>query len=393
MQGGQLNSYDEVLKNTAEAEQNIVLASLQKLRDISLHPRLVYGERLDVPKKKSDLNSLMQESGKFDSLLTVLDEVQSKKEKCIIFTINKKLQSFLAVALASLYRLPVISIINGDAKAVAKQSSTPTRKSMIAGFESRDGFNIIIMSPVAAGVGLTVVGANNVIHLERHWNPAKEAQATDRVYRIGQKRAVNVFIPMLHHPEHESFDVNLHQLLSKKSLLKDSVVTPEQVFPTLSGFEKKSWSPERQITSENLKELSWNQFEALCAEILQKEYSASSCWLTHNGPDFGADVVLILEDEGALVQCKHTIGNLYDGYRAIQEVHSAKVKYEAELNKRFERLIFITNAPRLGGKLRKLAKQYSVEVIDGNHLSELLSKHSVSYLAVVNRLNKKRIRV
>jgi len=365
MQGGQLNSYDEVLKNTAEAEQNIVLASLQKLRDISLHPRLVYGERLDVPKKKSDLNSLMQESGKFDSLLTVLDEVQSKKEKCIIFTINKKLQAFLAVALASLYRLPVISIINGDAKAVAKQSSTPTRKSMIAGFESKDGFNIIIMSPVAAGVGLTVVGANNVIHLERHWNPAKEAQATDRVYRIGQKRAVNVFIPTLHHPE----------------------------FPTLSGFEKKSWSPERQITSENLKELSWNQFEALCAEILQKEYSASSCWLTHNGPDFGADVVLVLEDEGALVQCKHTIGNLYDGYHAIQEVHSAKVKYEAELNKRFERLIFITNAPRLGGKLRKLAKQYSVEVIDGNHLSELLSKHSVSYLAVVNRLNKKRIRV
>ena len=92
---------------------------------------------------------------------------------------------------------------------------------MISDFESREGFNIIIMSPVAAGVGLTIVGANNVIHLERHWNPAKEAQATDRVYRIGQIRDVNVYIPVLHHPDHESFDVNLHRLLTQKTLLKD----------------------------------------------------------------------------------------------------------------------------------------------------------------------------
>ena len=393
MRSGQLDSYDEVLKNTAEAEQNIVLASLQKLRDISLHPRLVYGGRLDVPKKKNDLNSLMQESGKFSSLLTVLDEIKAKNEKCIIFTINKKLQAFLAVALSSLYKMPAVFIINGDAKAVAKRSSTPTRKSMIAEFESKDGFNIIIMSPVAAGVGLTVVGANNVIHLERHWNPAKEAQATDRVYRIGQHRAVNVFIPLLHHPKHQSFDVNLHQLLSKKSLLKDSVVTPEQVIPKLDGIDQKTWSPERQITSENLRELSWQQFEALCAEILQKEYSASSCWLTRNSADFGADVVLVLEGSGVLVQCKHTTGNLYDGYHAIQEVHSARVRYEAELNKSFDRLVFITNAARLSRQLRNLAKQYSVEVIDGNLLTDLLRKHRISYQAVLSRLNKDRISV
>jgi len=61
------------------------------------------------------------------------------------------------------------------------------------------------MSPVSAGLGLTVVGANNVIHLERHWNPAKEAQATDRVYRIGQKNQLNVYIPMALHPRQHSF--------------------------------------------------------------------------------------------------------------------------------------------------------------------------------------------
>ena len=80
------------------------------------------------------------------------------------------------------------------------------------------------MSPVAAGVGLTVVGANNVIHLERHWNPAKEAQATDRVYRIGQTKPVNVYIPMALHPKVRSFDLQLNSLLANKVDLSDAVV-------------------------------------------------------------------------------------------------------------------------------------------------------------------------
>ncbi len=94
-----------------------------------------------------------------------------------------------------------------------------------------------------------------------------------------------------------------------------------------------------------------------------------------------------------LFSVSDTIANLYDGYHAIQEVHSAKVKYEAELGKRFDRLVFVTNATRLGRKLRKVAKQYSVEVIDGSNFFDLLSKHSVSYQAVVNRLDKKRMSV
>lgn len=88
---------------------------------------------------------------------------------------------------------------------------------------------MIVMSPVAAGVGLTVVGANNVIHLERHWNPAKEAQATDRVYRIGQKKPVNVYIPMALHPEMRSFDLQLNSLLANKVDLSDAVVAANTV--------------------------------------------------------------------------------------------------------------------------------------------------------------------
>lgn len=104
-----------------------------------------------------------------------------------------------------------------------------TRKRLIQAFEARPGFNVLIMSPIAAGVGLTVVGANHVIHVERHWNPAKEAQATDRVYRIGQTRDVHIHLPILLHPQHDSFDVNLDRLLRNKIILKDAVVTTESV--------------------------------------------------------------------------------------------------------------------------------------------------------------------
>ena len=74
-----------------------------------------------------------------------------------------------------------------------------------------------------------VVGANDAIHLDRHWNPAKEAQATDRVHRIGQRRAVHVHYPVALHPDVESFDVNLDRLLRRKVALKDAVVVPQEV--------------------------------------------------------------------------------------------------------------------------------------------------------------------
>ena len=390
LRDGQLESYDSILANAANSESNVVLASLQRLRDVSLHPRLVFGGGLDLSGTHGNLTTLMRESGKLQSLLAILDDIRNHKEKCIIFVINKKLQTFLSIALSKTYSLPPISVINGDAKAVAKRAGSQTRKSMIETFEGNEGFNLIIMSPIAAGVGLNVVGANNVIHLERHWNPAKEAQATDRVYRIGQTRNVNVFIPLIHHPEFQSFDVNLHQLLSKKSLLKDAVVTPEQVLPAPEGFQQGSWSPIRHIRAEDLAKLSWGQFEALSAELMLREFQAENCWLTHSGGDYGADVILIRGISATLIQCKHTKTGAYDGYRAVTEVYSARVKYQEELGKEIQSLLFVTNATRLSTKTRDVARQYSVQVLDGKSLSDLLDKHPVTLADVLARLDKKR---
>ena len=115
-------------------------------------------------------------------------------------------------------------IISGETKVKSNQRDE-TRMGMIEKFSNEPGFNIIILSPLAAGVGLNVTSANHVFHLERHWNPAKEAQANDRVYRIGQDKDVSIYYPITKHPNYESFDIKLDRLLSRKTFTKDALIT------------------------------------------------------------------------------------------------------------------------------------------------------------------------
>lgn len=233
MSGMQLRYYDDVLsdyrsrKAVADDMRGAALSALTQLRSISLHPRLddetgLYSHDAQHARK------VMMESGKLAVTLALLDEIRRKDEKVILFMMTKRLQRVLKLWLDQIYGMDV-AIINGDTKAVATKAEDMTRKRLISGFEARPGFNMLIMSPVAAGVGLTVVGANHVIHLERHWNPAKEAQASDRVYRIGQKKDVYIHIPVVTHPQYDSFDVHLDRLLGGKIILKDAVVTPEAI--------------------------------------------------------------------------------------------------------------------------------------------------------------------
>ena len=393
MSGYQLKVYDGAIESLAESDSNHVLGTLQRLRNSSLHPRLVDGGKLDIPHNEKELQSIFNESDKLKILIESLDLIKKRQEKCIIFTVNKRLQTFLSLALSKKYKLRPLSIINGDAKAVSKKPSTPTRKTMIADFEAKKGFNIIIMSPVAAGVGLTVVGANNVIHFERHWNPAKEAQATDRVYRIGQKKDVNIYIPVLLHPKMESFDVNLHRLLSKKTLLKDAVVTPEEVIPMPGGVGATfDFSDEQPIKTKEIYKLSWQQFEALTVEVMSKELNANSAWLTNSGADKGADGVIDNGRQLVLIQAKHTKGR-YDGYEAIKEIVFAKSVYEEELEKSDSKLMFITNATALSKRTRETAKQCNVEVLNGNAFAELVEKHEITFKQLITRLDKKRLKV
>ena len=84
------------------------------------------------------------------------------------------------------------------------------------------------MSPVAAGMGLNLTAANHVIHYSRQWNPAKESQATDRAYRIGQTKDVYVYYPMAVTSDIKTFDEILDDLLSRKTSLATSTIFPSE---------------------------------------------------------------------------------------------------------------------------------------------------------------------
>lgn len=213
-------AYDQVLESHRPRKGG-ALETIQKLRSVSLHPAT-------VPEFGASWSAA--ESARINGMIEVLDEIREADEKAIIFVISKTVQTRLAVWLHERYGITP-KIVNGETKAVASGSKKAnlTRKGIITDFEAQPGFNLIIMSPLAVGVGLTVVGANHAIHLERHWNPAKEAQATDRIYRIGQTRPVHVYLPLANHPALSSFDVNLDALLRSKTDLKDAVVVPGKV--------------------------------------------------------------------------------------------------------------------------------------------------------------------
>ena len=93
---------------------------------------------------------------------------------------------------------------------------------LIDRFQKAPGFNVIILSPLAVGFGVNIQAANHVIHFTRTWNPAKEDQATDRAYRIGQRRDVTVYYPSVVGDKFKSFDTILHGLLDwKRGIAQD----------------------------------------------------------------------------------------------------------------------------------------------------------------------------
>ena len=113
----------------------------------------------------------------------VVSDVKMKGEKVLIFTEFRKVQSILKHELSKEYGIS-IPVIDGNTK---------NRPKVIRAFNETPGFGIMILSPKAAGVGLTITSANHVIHNTRWWNPAVKNQATDRTYRIGQNKDVYVY--------------------------------------------------------------------------------------------------------------------------------------------------------------------------------------------------------
>jgi hypothetical protein len=198
-----------------------MLETIQQMRSISDHPFLLTPQRLLEP-----LDVLIASSAKLQATLEILLGIQAANEKVVIFAERRATQHLLYRLLSERFGLNP-NIVNGATPAQPQRGAL-SRQQSIDEFQGLPGFAAIIMSPLAAGVGLNVTAANHVIHYGRHWNPAKEDQATDRVYRLGQSKTVHVYLPMAVSKKFKTFDIVLHELLERKRSLAESSLIPEQ---------------------------------------------------------------------------------------------------------------------------------------------------------------------
>lgn len=227
----QAEAYERVIQRAMAArgtgKRGHMLEILHMLRGVSLHPY--------APEDAT--GSYFEESARLQATFETLDAIKAKGEKALIFCESLAMQALLAAEIRRRYDLghDVLRIhggVTGDARQAAVEQ-----------FQRRpSGFDVMILSPKAGGVGLTLTAANHVIHLSRWWNPAVEDQATDRVFRIGQARDVHVYLPQSLHPDPAigptSFDLKLDALMTRKRELSRGLLIPgEDEADTSTLFE------------------------------------------------------------------------------------------------------------------------------------------------------------
>jgi len=169
---------DDVQEKIAAAEamerRGLILATLMKLKQICNHPAqfLQDGSAFDETR-----------SHKLTRLNEMVDEALAENDSLLIFTQFTEVGHELELLLRSRHDCPVHYLHGG--------TSRRRRENMIEGFQDADApASVFVLSLRAGGVGITLTRANHVFHFDRWWNPAVEDQATDRAYRIGQKKTV-----------------------------------------------------------------------------------------------------------------------------------------------------------------------------------------------------------
>ncbi len=192
-----------------------MLETLQKLRSISLHP--------DAQAEMRD-DEFIDASARLKAAFDSLDKIAAQGEKALIFLEDLDLQARLVGILQRRYKLPFPpAVINGSVDGSKRQARVDAFQA------APDGFDVMLLSPRAGGVGLTLTRANHAIHLSRWWNPAVEDQCTGRILRIGQPKQVYIHVPLAVVEEGlPCFDENLHRLLQRKrQLMHDTLAPPD----------------------------------------------------------------------------------------------------------------------------------------------------------------------
>lgn len=186
--------------------RGMILALLTKLKQICNHPIL-----LSKPSNTAPLSA--QQSGKLKRLQEMLDELMDEGDRALIFTQFAEWGKLLKTYLEHQFKQEVLFLYGSTSK---KQ-----REAMVDRFQhDPQAPKIFILSLKAGGVGLNLTRANHVFHFDRWWNPAVENQATDRVFRIGQTRNVQVhkFVCT------GTLEERIHEIIESKKILSEQLV-------------------------------------------------------------------------------------------------------------------------------------------------------------------------
>ncbi len=208
----QVKLYEQVvraMKREMEAESDggiarrgVVLRSLLRLKQVCNHPSQLSGDGEYRP----------ADSGKFLRLAEICEELAERQEKVLVFTQFREIIDPLAGHLAAIFGRAGL-VLHGA-------TGVGRRRVLVDRFQDDDGPPFFILSLKAGGTGLNLTAASHVVHFDRWWNPAVENQATDRAFRIGQRRNVLVHKFMTTGTVEERID----RMIAEKRKLADDVL-------------------------------------------------------------------------------------------------------------------------------------------------------------------------
>jgi SNF2 family DNA or RNA helicase len=239
----QATLYESVVRDAlaqienADTEENaiqrkgLVLAMLMKLKQVCNHPAQFL----------KDGSAFADRSGKLARLSELLEEIYAAGDRVLIFTQFAELGEMLRLHLSERLYEDVL-FLHGGTKA-------RERDGLVRRFQAPGGPTVFILSIKAGGTGLNLTAANHVVHFDRWWNPAVENQATDRAFRIGQQRNVEVHKFVCTGTLEERID---EMIESKRTLAEQVLGSDESWLTSLSTNQLRDLVALRQdaVTSE-----------------------------------------------------------------------------------------------------------------------------------------------
>jgi SNF2 family DNA or RNA helicase len=209
--------YEEVrIEAIREFSMSGGLVATGRLRKLTTHPIMM----------EIELDEMNDLSPKYSALLDIIDELFANDEKCLVFASYTHMIDRMADDLSWRYPRSFIERLDG-------RTPMKSRSDLVDRFNSAPNSGVLICNPTVAGAGLNITGANHVIHYNLEWNPAKEDQATFRVYRNGQLK--ETFIHRLFYIDtiDEVIDQRIHTKRSLSDLSVDGGVLEEDYWAGL----------------------------------------------------------------------------------------------------------------------------------------------------------------